>query len=386
MIAFSDPQPRDSVEISYIRDDVVSEIIGTNAVLGITLGDVMYNDLSLFEYYNQIVAQVGIPFYNVPGNHDMNFKSPDDHYAMETFKRHFGPNYYSFDYGQVHFIVLDDVEWMGRDSTETSNYRGKIGSKQLQWLKNDLKFVPDEKLIVLSMHIPIYTFISNHESVNITDRDLLFEILQDRKHLLALAGHMHLTEHQYFDKTIGWNSPNQFHQIVCAAVSGSWWSGKKDESSIPIADQRDGVPNGYHIFHFDGNQYNERFKAARLDRDEQIRISFPYGQIPISYLQDSTIVANVFNASSKSVVKYRLDNSDFMPMKIKIQPDPFFKSIHKNNISDYPSWIKPRKSNHIFVAPFPNDLKTGIHTIEIITQDQYGREFKKVKIFEVAEF
>lgn len=385
VIVFSDPQPRNSREISYIRDDVVCELIGTPAKFGIVLGDIMYDDISLYGEYNSVISQIGIPFYNVPGNHDMNYSSPDDHYAIETFKRHFGPNYYSFDYGQVHFIALDDVEWQGKDSSGTKIYVGKLGSKQLNWLKNDLRWVPENKLIVLNMHIPIYTFISKNNSVNIVDRDLLFKILKNRKHLLALVGHMHLTEHQYFDQTIGWDSAHQFHQITCAAVSGTWWGGPKNEWDIPIADQRDGVPNGYHIFRFQGNQYSEYFKAAGKDKNTQMRISYPTGTILKNDTLEIQIVANVFNGSEKSIVQYSLDDGRYLTMNNTIMADPHFEMIFKKYKDDYPDWIEPRKCNHIWTATLPNNLKTGIHTLTIKTIDQYGYIYKKSRIFELAD-
>ena len=109
VLVFGDPQPRNDKEIGYIRDDVVAEVITTKAKLGIAMGDIMYDDLSLFDRYNSVISQIGIPFYNVPGNHDRNYDASDDAHSLETFKYYFGPAYYSFEYGKVHFIILDDV-------------------------------------------------------------------------------------------------------------------------------------------------------------------------------------------------------------------------------------------------------------------------------------
>ena len=104
VIAFGDPQSRNETEVGYLRDDVVSEMLNTQAKFVIALGDIVYDDLSLYEKQNRIMAQIGVPIYNVPGNHDENYDAVSDRYASETFKRYFGPNYYSFDYGKVHFI------------------------------------------------------------------------------------------------------------------------------------------------------------------------------------------------------------------------------------------------------------------------------------------
>ncbi|MCU0646264.1 MAG: calcineurin-like phosphoesterase family protein, partial [bacterium] len=277
VIAFSDPQTRNDQEIDYVRDDVVAELIGTKAVCGITLGDIMYDDLSHYGRYNAVISQIGIPFYNVPGNHDENYDTPDDHYSLETFKRYFGPNYYSFDYGKVHFVVLDVVEYLGKNEKGQSHYQGRIGERQLQWLKNDLGFVPDDRLIVLTMHIPLFTTYGDGAAINVVDRKDLFDVLKNHENILALAGHMHTLEHNFIGAELGWQGAKPIHQVICAAVCGTWWTGPKDERGIPVADQRDGTPNGYHIFTFEGNNYREILKPAKFSADFQLRISSPVG-------------------------------------------------------------------------------------------------------------
>ena len=98
-LLFADTQPQTEVELDYIRDDVVSELIGTEARFGMTMGDIAFDDLSMLPRINRIIGQIGIPWYNVPGNHELNLKAADDKYSLETFKRYFGPPYYSFEYG-----------------------------------------------------------------------------------------------------------------------------------------------------------------------------------------------------------------------------------------------------------------------------------------------
>ncbi|MDZ7332218.1 MAG: calcineurin-like phosphoesterase family protein [candidate division KSB1 bacterium] len=385
VIVFSDPQPRNHQEIDYIRDDVVAELIGTNALFGITLGDITFDDLSLYDRYNQIVAQIGIPFYNVPGNHDMNYDAADDRYSLETFKRHFGPSYYSFDVGKVHFIVLDVVEYLGKDAEGRSRYQGKIGDRQLRWLSNDLKFVPKDHLIVLNMHIPIYTSYGDDASINVVDRTALFELLKDRDRVLALAGHMHNLEHNFIGERLGWQGKQPMHQVICAAVSGTWWTGPKDERGIPIADQRDGTPNGYHIICFEGNRYYETFKAAKFGIDFQLRISDPVGKIGVQELQQRKVVVNVFDGSEKSTVEWQLDGGIFQKMEQTAIKDPYYERIYHQVKADLPTWVAPEISTHIWTAPLPPDLSRGVHKIVVKTVDQFGREFEAASIFEVAE-
>ncbi|MBD3176697.1 MAG: metallophosphoesterase, partial [Armatimonadia bacterium] len=109
---FGDTQPRDVREVEYIRRDVIAELIGAKQYsFGVTLGDIVFDDLRVFQPLKEAIALVGIPWYYVLGNHDINFDAQSDADSDDTFNRHFGPSYYSFDYGPTHFMVLDDVMW-----------------------------------------------------------------------------------------------------------------------------------------------------------------------------------------------------------------------------------------------------------------------------------
>lgn len=383
IIAFADPQPRDHQEIDYIRDDIVAELVETQSAFGITLGDIVFDDLSLYDRYTSVVSQIGIPFYHIPGNHDENYDSPDDHYALETFKSNFGPNYYSFDYGKVHFMVLDDVEYLGKNEKGNSHYQGKIGEKQLQWLRNDLSHVPEDVLVVLTMHIPLYTTYGDGAGINVVDRYALFEVLKSRKQVLALAGHMHALEHNFIGKEIGWQGEKPLHQIICAAVCGTWWTGMEDERGIPIADQTDGTPNGYHIFRFEGNQYREIFKPAKFGMDFQLRISCPVGKIIIDEYEVTSIVVNVFDGSDKSIVTCQIDELDIQQMQRSRMKDPFYERIYEQIKDSVASWISPENSTHIWTAPLSKELKSGVHKIVVKTMDQFGNQYQTAGIFEV---
>ncbi len=75
----------------------------------ILLGDVMGDDLGLLPRFKQMMSAVGLPQYYVHGNHDYDFDATDDAHSADTWRREYGPAYYSFDIGDVHFVVLDNV-------------------------------------------------------------------------------------------------------------------------------------------------------------------------------------------------------------------------------------------------------------------------------------
>lgn len=73
-LLFADPQPESSAELDFVRDDVVAQAASVPAAFGITLGDIMFDDLSMYERYKRILGAIGVPWYNCCGNHDMNFE------------------------------------------------------------------------------------------------------------------------------------------------------------------------------------------------------------------------------------------------------------------------------------------------------------------------
>ena len=65
-ILFADTQPQTEEELDFIRDDVIAELIGTEARFGMTMGDILFDDLSLFPRYNALIGTLGIPGTTCP--------------------------------------------------------------------------------------------------------------------------------------------------------------------------------------------------------------------------------------------------------------------------------------------------------------------------------
>src|SRR5690606_5855487 len=194
-LVFGDPQPYTIEEVNFFADGVVAEVEGIKGVdFGISLGDLVGDDLSLFAPYIQAISKVAIPWYNVLGNHDLNFDVEEDELSDETFERHFGPANYSFNHGKVHFIVLDDVLYP--DPRDGKGYWGGFRDDQLEFVINSLDFVPKDHLIVLSMHIPI-SEPGDADSFNDGHRERLFDLLKEYPNTLTLSAHTHLQRQDF---------------------------------------------------------------------------------------------------------------------------------------------------------------------------------------------
>lgn len=81
---------------------------------------------------------LGFPIRYAIGNHDYTLGD----YGEQLFEQHFGPCWYSFDFGNIHFVTLP----IGKGDKPS----GYEGADAFRWLEEDLKLMrPDQKLIVL---------------------------------------------------------------------------------------------------------------------------------------------------------------------------------------------------------------------------------------------
>ncbi|MEZ6055825.1 MAG: calcineurin-like phosphoesterase family protein [Planctomycetaceae bacterium] len=379
---FGDPQPRDQKEVDWISHDVIEELIGTDASFGVTLGDIAFDDLRTFEALNHSVAMLGIPWYNVIGNHDINYDARSRQHANETYERVYGPSWYSFDYGKVHFVVVDDIEWTINPSTGKGRYVGGIGEDQLAFIKNDLAGIPEDQLVVLMMHIPL---------TGVNDRHGLYRLIESRPFCISISGHTHTHEHVWITKADGWQGPEPHHHIVNVTVCGSWWSGALDERGIPHSTMSDGGPNGYSIMTFDGTKYQLDYKAAGRPADYQMELDAPE-VITSAASAETFLYANIFNGSEKSTVAMRVGNNDaaWLPMTKVNEVDPKYQAVYEREeailagSAAFRKLPKPGRSTHLWKANLPADLPVGLHSITVRTTDLWGRTYESVRSIRVV--
>ncbi|MBC8064072.1 MAG: calcineurin-like phosphoesterase C-terminal domain-containing protein [Chlorobia bacterium] len=379
MVLFGDPQPRNQTEIDYISHDVVEQVArdaaAMDAKFGLSLGDEMFDILSLYESLNQTVGTIGVPWYNTVGNHDLNFDSADNEGATDTFHRVFGPSYYAFNYAKVHFIVLNDVIWEG---SAKPGYHGEITAKQLEFVKNDLATVPKDRLVVIAMHIPI---------LGVKNREELYRLIEDRPYTFSLSAHTHLQEHYFLSSKDGWRGKDPHHHLNHVTVCGSWWEGAFDERGIPHATMSDGGPNGYSIIEFDNNRYKVTFRAASRPADDQMNIWLPELVAPAS-VGSTEVIVNVFAGSELSLVEMRVGSGDWTRMANSPGQDPYFLKLKELEAGPKPpTGLKlpnPSITKHLWKSRLPAGLAVGTHAVEVKTTDMFGQTYVDRRILRVG--
>ncbi len=387
MLVFGDPQPYTIEEMEFFYKGIVKELEGVeNVDFGLSLGDLVGDDLDLFQPYRDAVQKVGVPWFNVMGNHDMNFDVKADSLSDETFEKHFGPANYSFNHGKVHFIILDNILYP--DPRDGEGYWGGFRKDQLSFVKNDLQYVPKDHLIVVAYHIPLKEG-EFGDTFRDSDREKLFELLKDYPHTLSLSAHTHIQNQNFFDSKDGWQQDRKHHEYNVGTTSGDWYGGHLNDQGVPVSTMRDGTPKGYAFLSFQGNQYSVRYKAAGKPEDYQLTLYAPK-VVPQNEWLSARLVVNFFMGSEQDSVLYRIDQEEWKPMDFVRTYDPDY--IHIMQEWDYADELLPGKrpsnpseSTHIWMGRIYNHLEEGVHTIEVKATDMFGQEYRATKDYRIEK-
>ncbi len=400
-LLLADPQTRTEEELDFLREDVLAELPRGRALFGATLGDLVFDRLDLLPRYASLVGALGMPWYQVPGNHELDFESADDQGSLATFRSLFGPSHYAFDVGPAHFVVLDTVHYKGRASARESRpqgeYEGRLGERQLRWLRGDLALVPRARLVVLLMHIPLKSDIHpDAPQLRVADRDALVSLLEGRPHVLALAGHTHMAEHHYVERGGG---DGMLHLHTLATASGSWWSGPTDTRGIPDTVQRDGTPNGWSMLHVDGTRARVTYHAAGAPNAPPLRACLAArtesscrarcrellgaARLEPGDLSGTDLVVNLFDGGPRSRVELSIDGGGFIEAQHARGVDPHVAGLFSTSKSSFKRGVSPLPSTHLWRLPLPGALAPGVHRVKVRARDEYGSAHELNWYFEV---
>jgi hypothetical protein len=317
-------------------------------------GDLVWDKHELFEDYKKAVEISGLPFFQVIGNHDMDLTARADEGSAQTFKNLFGPTYYSFNRGEVHYVVLDDVFFIG----PPKKYIGYLTEKQLQWLEQDLSHVKLGSTVVVALHIPVDSGDMRRNKLKeeslggvVSNRAELYRILKPyTAHIMS--GHTHICE-----KIVHENTIEHTHGAVC----GAWWTG-------PIC--TDGAPSGYGVYEVSGGDIKWYYKSVGHDRSHQLR-SYPKGSVPG---RPDDIVANVWNWDPQWKVAWFENGVRQGEMQQQVGLDPLAVQLQSGDqLPAKHKWVEPTMTDHLFFArPSANARE-----IRIEATDRFGQVYSE---------
>jgi hypothetical protein len=371
VLVFGDTQPRNHTEIEYIEKDIIAGLAGANASFGLTLGDIVYDDLELYSHITGSIATIGLPWIYVPGNHDLDYTGDNRTDALGAWHRNFGPDYYSFSWGPAHFVVLNTIKWIVDD--DGRRYRTGLGPDQLEFFKNETERLEPGQLLVILTHIPFSGTTAWYDEA---ERAAFMEILAGHPNSVTLAAHTHLHYHHMMDNNDGYPGAEPYHMISVGTTCGSWWSGAPDEYGIPHSMMADGTPTGYSWLHINGSDYKLQWQGARRPEEFQMYIDAPTA-ITEGEVGEVRITANIFNALPSAEVRMKIgEQEEWITMNNVIRTDSLLHRVieRETALGEVP-WrrlSRPTLTPHLWETVIDaGNLSPGVYLVTVESRDEW---------------
>lgn len=384
---------------------------GKRAVHTMFLGDISWDNYwtsmkfglpELLDFLEQ--SRYPVPMWPVMGNHDHDPSIPGgtqtDALSAGIWRNVMGPNYYSFNLGRVHYVVLDDIVYKNEDTggkyrkgvVGSRNYDAVLTNEQLDWLEKDLAMVKDKNApLIIAVHIPVWKL--DYMTLKTTARlkqgtsERLGDILRPFKQVHIVSGHVHVN---YTARPEAY--PNIIEHNI-AAVCATWWrTGKLSGHHVG----KDGSPGGYSRWEIDGNRIRYAYCSFDKGDSDQMRI-YDMNTVAKVYREDpffvqmmkqktrrtdygslpaNTVMVNVFAYDTDWKVEI-LEDGKPIPYERVVDEDPLqtLAMDYAKYLSDgkFVETAAGTKTYHLFRA----QATTADRPITVRVTDSFGRKYEQ---------
>ena len=281
---------RESIGMKSIKR-CISEINILHPDFVIISGDLVYGQLYPREYSKEykkcyeLIQRFDVPTYLCPGNHDGYRRLFED--GLEFWKIYFGPLYYSFDFGNYHYLSINsyDMSALSRFAFLfiPLNWGGSIQDEQLNWIEEDLASSSPDLTFMFMHHNPLWE--TKSDSLfrkSYQNRENLLDLIDQYGVDMVLAGHVHFDNVTIINETtyVTTTTPS-------SSTSGndSYW--------------------GYRLIKIeDGEIVSYNYKEPKF--------SIPSYNLTLSYIsQDKAKIVNDLETDINALVKFKLPNDEY---------------------------------------------------------------------------
>ncbi len=277
----ADPQPRakthykdrfafhslDICEDLYRDMRETATAITDRCVYGLMLGDIVHENMSLFDNYIEGISTINCQMFNVLGNHDHDKSATSDEEGARGFEDKLGPSYYSFNIGKQHFVVLDNCIMAASESGISGVEKYGLTDRMWQWLQNDLKYVDYSTTIMVAAHAPMFRKQSRVEASNSAQYGKEYAALLSKyKKVHAWAGHTHSTHNYCYPESSSYKNI-EVHTLA-RSTGGLLYTNDYCFG---------GTPRGYTIVEVDGEDIRWYFNPTKYQA-EWIGSKYSYTQ------------------------------------------------------------------------------------------------------------
>ncbi len=384
----------------------------------ITLGDMTWDlywyskNYEFPQYLQDINDRVsGILIYHTMGNHDNDYMAVKSNFdAKSEYTTDIAPNYYSFNIGRIHYVVLDDIDCSQYDGTTSRNYVKRFTQEQIDWLEKDLSYVAKTTPLVVITHAQIFypngtdTFKwDNNEST----RKSVVDLVKDYN-VNFVTGHTHTIFNANPAETKSLTGRPSIYEHNAGSVCASWWWSGSLTKNVYVS--LDGAPGGYSIWNIAGTDIKWKYKATAKTEDYQFRsydlnnVSFSFDDISNLYNDSRSItdekkaavlasfarytaaypknsnnkvLINIWNWNSNWKLSVTEESGKELTYTKGVAYDPLHikalsvKRFNKANLTDTPSFITENSIPHFFTVT-ASDANVDL-TIKVT--DEFGNVY-----------
>ncbi len=364
---------------------------GSRKMYAFTLGDMTWDQFWYTSkyYFDEYVADMdevkNLPVFNTIGNHDHDMMTSVDGAGIgwdavdwdtaTRFRKDLGPNYYSVNIGEIHYVVVDNIYCTNTTGGTASDrhYEARVSSDNIEWLKKDLSNVSKSTPVVVMMHAPLYKQNGDYSLKNASELAGCFEGFAD---VTFITGHTH--------KMWSICSNPALKEHNSGAVCAAWWWGGYRCAELNIA--QDGAPGGYRVMDVKGSVHTSYYKGTERDKAYQFR-AYDLNKVLINnpnisafggYDTLSTankVLINVWDYDTSWKVKVT-ENGKELEVKRHKAYDPLYILVYicaryPNATASSSISNKPYNSNHMFYVT----ASDATSTLEIEVTDDEGRVY-----------
>ncbi|WP_433021406.1 PQQ-binding-like beta-propeller repeat protein [Kribbella sp. CA-294648] len=228
-----------------------------------------------FEYYKASTAHSKVPVWPAVGNHEY---AAGATYAarIDNYRKHVGPEWYSFDYSDRHFLVLE-------------NNGAAPFAEQLEWVKADLaRNVGRGKHLVVLAHQPM-----NVPFGSPSVYDEYGKVLEQYGAELMLVGHEHSND---------------------VEPKSDFAGTAKHVQTVSSSYTIDNSPRGFRFVSMDNKTFDNPFRLYGAEKDLTIVSPAPGTAVPLDKFPG--IQVNAYDTSDAPVsARYRIDRGRWVDLR-----------------------------------------------------------------------
>lgn len=308
----------------------------------------------------ELLAEFDVPYRNAVGNHEVMIKQVNPFAAYESL---FGPIWYSFEVGEVHYVVLCGMT-PSAENVGYTNVLGHVTERELAWLRADLALLPAHRPVVAFIHVPLRSTYCERRGTTIEaspwwvvdNADEVMAILAAHGTRLVLQGHLHENERIL---------EGGIELVETVSICGRWWTAAEPPERGVCNE-----PRGYRLIEADGTQVTHRCLAtaeSKLPADAEF-VGLPESVIAGPPLE---VWVNVHDGGPATKVTLRVDDGESIELTETLYPG----SIHN----------EPMGYVHHWRAELPTaGWGVGEHRVEAVAAERGREPIRLTRLFQAG--